>query len=309
MRLTQRAMMRAGQLTWATMWAAGLVALILALAACGSTGAPASNGPPRTVGTGPNSHVHLLQVLPKGDLLLGDQEGLWRGDPNGRAWRPTGPPLNRMMPTCLARTGTVELACTTTYSSNFLGSPRGVWRMVNNGRRWRRSPLPDLDVTYLSTNVDLPRTVVAYARADGLTGGPGHGGIWVSRNAGATWKRVNAKFAGSNLPIGLALLPGRPLTIIFAETTGLHISHDGGITWRINRLSNSTVLALSVSQADPTIAFASGVSLPSTKGRIWEGTNSGSTWSRLWRVPPTSLLATSGGWAGGCTATPAAPNL
>ena len=272
-------------------WVAGAAVSAL-LASCGPSVHSNDSGPgtPTSITTGPTSHVHVIQATRTG-LILTDQEGLWHGTKAGTDWRPTGPPLNHLMATCLVQVKGTTLACTTTYASSFLGTPRGVWR-TTDGSRWNRAALPDLSVLYLAVNSNVPGVVVAYARPDSTKGGVGHGGIWVSVNSGKSWRRVNTSLADSIIPIGLALLPGKPFTIVYAQASGLSISRDGGRTWTMRRFGGETILAITTSRADPNVLFVSGALVTTGKGAIWRGDDEGLTWTKLWDVPPASLLTT-----------------
>jgi len=226
----------------------------------------------------------LLQVEPDGRLVLGDEEGLWHGDPDVVNWTPTGPPLNKMMITCFVHTEGVWLACTTTYSTKFLGAPRGVWRSTDGGNRWRRTSLPDLSVTLLAVDPSVPGTVAAFALPDSGGSGVGHGGIWVSRDSGRTWRRVNTTAANSLQPIGLALVPGHPFTLLFATTAGFDRSTDGGRHWTVEAALGNGNLSIVVSPKDPRVVFAG-----STDG-VWKSTDAGAHWRLYWSGPPTSDL-------------------
>ncbi|GEM_PF-6500207 len=236
--------------------------------------------------TGPNSHVHTLIVQRNGTLLLGDQQGLWRSR-TGKTWRGYGPPLSHLMPLCVVRLGRTILSCSTGLVTGhaFAGTPKGLWRSANAGRTWRRTSLPDLDVIALASNPGLAKTVVAFARPDSPTG-TGHGGVWASTNAGLTWRRINRHLA-QQAPNGLALLPGRPFTVLFASATTLSIwrSADGGAHWANVRLGASQPLSLAISPIDDRLAYAGG-----TNG-IWRSADAGLHWRLRWPGPPTPLLA------------------
>jgi photosystem II stability/assembly factor-like uncharacterized protein len=189
-----------------------------------------------------------------------------------------------MMVTCLARTARTLLACTTTFSKSFLGFPRGARRSTDGGRRWTRTSIPDQAVTFLATNEKVPGAAVAFAEPDSTGGGIGHGGIWASRDWGRTWRRINAGLAGAFSPIGLAVMPGRPFTVLFGTSNGIHRSADGGRTWTTNNLGGTPVLSLALSARQPRTVFAGAAN------GIWESTDEGATWRRIFTGPPTSAL-------------------
>lgn len=261
------------------------VAFSLIGTACGSAPSGAEP-PPNTISTDRFSHVHVLQVDLSGNLVLGDQEGMWVRDKNG-TWNPTGRPLNRMMVTCVARTAATTLACTTAYAATKMyGSPRGVWRSIDGGRHWNRVALPDAEVTYLATNPNLRGTVIAFAEPDSSSGnGVGHGGVWVSRNSGRSWQRVSSALASAFGPVGLALLPGKPFTILVATTTGIHRSSDGGRTWSVSTLGGHLVVSMALSPLEPHTAYAG------ASNGIWRSTDGGQKWAFFHSAPPSYPLA------------------
>lgn len=268
---------------WLVLGPAFMVAFGFQAGCAGNGAAPTPPSPPGTISTNPNSHVHLLQIAANSSLLLGDQEGLWQGNSQGSGWKPTGPPLNHMMVTCLARTAGVMLACTTTFSTKFFGTPKGLWRSTDRGKTWRRTSLPDLDAILVASTPPLPGTAVVFARPDGQTG-VGHGGIWITRDSGRTWRRINSSLA-NDIPNGLVILPGRPFTVLFASTTAIYRSVDRGRTWTSNDLNGNPVLALAASPVRPRTAFAGALN------GVWKTTDAGRHWSLHWPGPPTSPLA------------------
>jgi photosystem II stability/assembly factor-like uncharacterized protein len=176
------------------------------------------------------------------------------------------------------------LACTTTYAKTFLGSPRGAWRSTDGGKHWQRVySLPDLIVTYIVSSPWVPNTFVALTQPDTTSAGVGHGGIWVSHSAGLMWTRINSELS-SLTPIGLALLPGKPYTVLFASQTGIHRSSDGGKRWTVDTLNNNIILSFVSSPLQRDLAYAG------TTDGIWKTTDAGAHWSRAFAAPPSYPL-------------------
>jgi photosystem II stability/assembly factor-like uncharacterized protein len=238
-----------------------------------------------TIDTGPTSHVHTLHVTSDGSLILGDQDGLWHAQAGGHRWTTFGSPLNHLMPICVARLGQIMLVCTTGLSKQLYGKPNGLWRSTDGGRHWHRAALPDLRVIAIATNRAVPGVAVVFAPADGPSGDIGHGGIWVTTNTGKTWLDVNRARAFDALT-GLALLPGRPFTILFSNTQTIWRSADGGHTWRaVTALQGHPILSLAQSPLQPAVVFAG------LDDGVWISNDSGATWQLRWSGGPTSALA------------------
>jgi len=136
-----------------------------------------------------------------------------------------------------------------------LGSPfgpteeRGVYRTRDGGRTWKRVLHVDRDTGASDVCLDPSNARILFAGTwqarrtpwDLTSGGPGSG-LWISRDGGDSWKRLE----GGGLPegiwgrVGVRAAPSEPkrvYTLVEAEEGGLFRSDDGGGTW--DRVSSS----------------------------------------------------------------------
>jgi photosystem II stability/assembly factor-like uncharacterized protein len=126
---------------------------------------------------------------------------------------------------------------------------RGVYRTTDGGKRWERTLFVDegTGVSDLAADASNPRIVFAGAWPIEIktwgrkSGGPG-GGLFVSKDGGATWKRIT-EHGLPDPPIGkvaVAVAPSDPRRVYALIETGqrgsLWRSDDGGDAWkRVNR--------------------------------------------------------------------------
>ncbi len=107
------------------------------------------------------------------------------------------------------------------------------------------------------------------------------GRVYVTHDAGATWRALGAGF--TNLDVrSLAVSPGYPAdATIFAGTSkGLIVSHDAGMTWRVlpaGRQDGAPIDALALSPDYPTdhTIFAGGAE------GLYESTDGGAAWQSI----------------------------
>lgn len=128
---------------------------------------------------------------------------------------------------------------------------RGVYRTRDGGRTWSQVLKKDENTGASDVELDPSNPNIVFA---GLwqarrspwnlqSGGPGSG-LYVSRDGGDTWTRLDGKEKGKGLPagiwgkVGVAVAPSdgrRVYALIEAEEGGLFRSDDGGDTWqRVN---------------------------------------------------------------------------
>lgn len=140
--------------------------------------------------------------------LRGDAaQGMFKSTDGGVTWAPAGPPGfgNTVVAVDPSDPATV-------YASYF----RGVYKTVDGGASWTLASSIPVGVTALALDPRLPGTVIA---ATGLLAA---GGVWISRDAGATWAPL-----GSGLPpqigvLGLAFDTASPATLYAATVFGVY---------------------------------------------------------------------------------------
>lgn len=123
---------------------------------------------------------------------------------------------------------------------------RGVYRTTDTGRTWQRVLAKDADTGASSVTFDPSNPNVLFAglwqarrQPWTMTSGGAGSGLYVSRDGGDTWTRLEAGKHG--LPegiwgkVGVAVAPSdgrRVYALIEAEQGGLYRSDDGGESWR-----------------------------------------------------------------------------
>lgn len=103
---------------------------------------------------------------------------------------------------------------------------------------------------------------------------PGQGeGLWRSEDDGATWSPLTRAFD----PISIAVSPADP-SFLYAGTTGVARSADGGTTWSLDNegLPEDWVFSLAVDSIDPRTVYAA-----SSQSGVFKSTDGGTTWSSL----------------------------
>ena len=176
---------------------------------------------------------------------VGEGNGIYRstdgGDSWTRVWTAEG-----QIGTMVVHPQDPDTAFAAVLGSPFGPGPeRGVYRTADGGATWQRVLFVDENTGASDVALDPGNPRIVWAgtwqarrRPWGMTsGGPGSG-LWVSRDGGDSWKKLE----GEGLPdgpwgkVGVAAAvgaPGRVYALIEAEDGGLFRSDDGGDSWKL----------------------------------------------------------------------------
>ncbi|MFZ5877454.1 MAG: WD40/YVTN/BNR-like repeat-containing protein [Nitrospirota bacterium] len=165
-----------------------------------------------------------------------------------------------------------------------VASNRGVFRRREGDAAWSSASavLAGRRITAMTAHPDGRRVWAAAFRASGTLAG---GGLYESRDAGSSWRRVDRGLDQDWVRV-IRFVPGDS-RIVYAGTStrGVLKSTDGGATWSpVNEgLGAPDVRSLAIAPSDPTRLYAG------THGAgVFGSTDGGAHWRALDRLPPTS---------------------
>jgi photosystem II stability/assembly factor-like uncharacterized protein len=160
----------------------------------------------------------------------------------------------------------------------YLGTTNSwIYESLNGGANWRRmvklDQADDLALDSIVVDESAPSTIFVAAWRIGLTGG----GLWISHDAGLTWKAV-AGLRGQSIR-SFAQAPSNPKTLFAGTLEGVFRSTDGGATWELISPPGSKeiheVESLAVDPSDPNIVYAGTWHLP------WKTVDGGKNWKNI----------------------------
>src|SRR5437773_1778144 len=174
--------------------------------------------------------------------------GVYRSTDGGRSWRHMGLDSTGRIARIVIHPTDPDIVLVCALGRAYgPAEQRGVYRTTDGGKTWTRVLFvdPNTGCSDLAIDPGDPNTLFAGMWQFEVktwrlqSGGPGSG-LWVSRDGGATWKRL----AGHGLPdakrvvgkIAVAVAPSNPNTVyalIEAQDPTLYRSDDRGNTWRV----------------------------------------------------------------------------
>jgi photosystem II stability/assembly factor-like uncharacterized protein len=173
---------------------------------------------------------------------------------------------------------------TTSPETVLLASKRGLFMRRDGDPAWRIASR-DLEGRQISALAVHPNggPILAAVLRDGKT--LAGGGLYESRDAGATWKRFGAGLDADWVRVIRFDPKQRPVMYVATSSRGVLKSSDGGRTWspRNEGLGGTDVRALIVDPTDPNRLYAG------THGAgVYVSPDGGGHWRALDRVPQTS---------------------
>lgn len=147
----------------------------------------------------------------------------------------------------------------------------GLVRTINDGLNWRAQflrPAGERQPVVRTLLVDSSDPKVIYAATD-----LDDGGIWKSRDAGATWSVANSGLPqGTGAITWMFQLPASPSTLYTRVGNQLFKTSNGGESWTVRGSLPPTTTAITVYPSDPNIMYAAqpfGVYRSSDEGASW----------------------------------------
>ena len=222
----------------------------------------------------------LTQSAKNPDLLLaGTNRGIWRSADGGDRWEL----LNTEATPGLIN---IESLAVDPRDANVIYA--GTWylpyKTTDGGQTWsitKTGIIDDSDIFAIEIDDSNPDHVIASACS----------GIYETRNAGASWRKVNGIPSQSRRTRAILQNPGRPDTIYAGTTEGFWMSPNGGGDWKVTTSRQTfEVNAIAVHSSNPDVVYIGtnnyGVMVSHDGGRNFAPSNGGYSGRRAYAVVP-----------------------
>ena len=281
--------------------------------------------------SGLERHGDLAEIVadPANTNVLWCKDGKWQGTcyvaqslNRGKTWKTISGPENGLPDSVLINLLLDPSSPAASRTLYVVSLPHGVFKSTTGGRTWKKASngLPDAPLKVSALTMDPKHTDTLYAAVYGNTSAP-QGGIFRSRDAGATWEKLNAGVVFSGVQHLCASPHDSRMLFVAARSLGeppnrqqggIYRSTDEGRTWELvknDRFASCVV----VSPHNPGRVFASfhrhpyhdnctgtGVWVSNDLGQTWRTANDGLTTLRISGITldpsdPRRMYAGSGG--------------
>jgi len=225
--------------------------------------------------------VHALTQSAKDPdiLLAGTNGGVWRSADAGDTWEKLD---------TSATPGLINVESLAVDPRNSDVIYAGTWylpyKTTDGGRTWgitKTGIIDDSDIFAIEIDASQPDHVIMSACS----------GIYETKNAGATWRKVNGIPSQSRRTRSILQNPARPEVIYAGTTEGFWLSTNGGADWKVTTNRQSfEVNAIAVHPKSPDTVYIGtnnyGVLVSRDGGRNWAPSNGGYSGRRAYAVLP-----------------------
>lgn len=245
--------------------------------------------------------------------------GVWKSTDGGLTWTPSWPAANTQAMGALATGSDGRIYAGTgepTPAGGFVVSAgTGVYLSDDGGTTWTPMGLEDSgSVGRIAVDPRAPERVFVAAAGDLLSPG-GERGLYRSTDGGISWELVLSGENPTTGAIDVAVDPRDPRNVLAAtwdrdvpggkltgSGSGLHLSTDGGDTWKEARLPGNVRqeqvgrIGVAFAPSDPRRAYAVVANDRSGEGvGLWRSDDGGRTWAKT-SAPVDSLAQSNYGW-------------
>ncbi|VVD64679.1 BNR repeat-containing glycosyl hydrolase [Pandoraea horticolens] len=252
--------------------------------------------------------VRSLVVDPRNParIYAGADAGLCISDDGGAHWHR---PVNALNGQTVWSIAIDPHDSSVLYAGTGAPSRAGIFKSTDAGQTWEKLPP---EIPEFCEGVNRPRLLTICVEPDDANNvwfGVEEGGAWRSRDAGASWVRVDGPgTAIRNSDIHaitvLSATQHQPKTTLLLTVNAVYISEDDGVTWD-GKLSRDrfdglyyTRTVTQLAQPDGDLLMAVGDGTPGSRTRIYRSTDRGYEWSEMALAsPPNSTF-----WAIGVNA-------
>ena len=203
----------------------------------------------------------LSLALLNGTILAGTDDGIFAWAPGGRRWERI--PMSGGIPH-----PRINDLVTVPPKDIVAATPRGILHSADAGRTWTERVFgAGEDVSALISSPYNPSLVMGASR----------NGVWRSRDAGHSWRRVSNGLRGRT-PHAMAFMPFDDRVIYATAIDGMFRSNDQGITWERVKggVPRSDLTGIAVTPDGRTL-YASDFS----SGGIFRSEDAGDSWRRM----------------------------